>query len=359
MVSNLARRDVDHGDGETLFIVILSLSWAGSRPLFDVVESVEISCVLRGWPARPPVRLLLRQATAKEVADVHCTPSPPTPTSPRRCRVPWLRRLPLRSPTLPPALHTNLYIVGQGPFCWSIRALPTSAKMIAPCRPWPRSPRGHATAGILLTHHHYDHCSGLPYLRQRLGVPVYAHPATATKLGLPAGDYHPVNEGEVLPFGPGGVLLRHTPGHAVGHLCVQDLASPNLIVGDMVASVGSILIEVADGGDMRVYLQSLARLKALAQMPSSFASGRPMVHRSPRAVPSSLPTLRTACCAKPKVLRALSSAATPPRPVLALTTTSRTLIAPSPRVPCSPTLHKLRDEGQADEVAPGHWARTH
>jgi len=273
---------------------------------------------------------------------------------------PWLRRLPLRSPTLPPALHTNLYIVGQGPLLLvdpgtpdvseNDRALQTLATL---------AEGGHAAAGILLTHHHYDHCSGLPYLRQRLGVPVYAHPATAAKLGLPAGDYRPVNEGEVLPFGPGGVLLLHTPGHAVGHLCVQDLASPNLIVGDMVASVGSILIEIADGGDMRVYLQSLARLRALADAEqfrlwpahgASIAEGSALIsayiaHR----------LLREA-----KVLRALSSTATPlldlvpgaydDKPDVDRALASRALLA---------HLHKLRDEGHADEVTPGHWARTH
>ena len=31
-----------------------------------------------------------------------------------RREAPWLRRFPLRTPTLPPATHTNVYALGEG-----------------------------------------------------------------------------------------------------------------------------------------------------------------------------------------------------------------------------------------------------
>src|SRR5437762_3235465 len=54
----------------------------------------------------------------------------------------------------------------------------------------------------------------------------------------------------------------HTPGHAPGHLCFADAAARAIVAGDMVASVGTIIVEPEDGGDMTLYLASLRRLRA-------------------------------------------------------------------------------------------------
>jgi glyoxylase-like metal-dependent hydrolase (beta-lactamase superfamily II) len=49
----------------------------------------------------------------------------------------------------------------------------------------------------------------------------------------------------------------HTPGHAEGHLCFE--LGDATIAGDMVAGLGTILID-PDEGDMALYLASLQRL---------------------------------------------------------------------------------------------------
>ena len=54
----------------------------------------------------------------------------------------------------------------------------------------------------------------------------------------------------------------HTPGHAPGHLCFLESSSRALIAGDMVAGVGTILIEPGDG-DMQQYLTSLQQMDEL------------------------------------------------------------------------------------------------
>jgi glyoxylase-like metal-dependent hydrolase (beta-lactamase superfamily II) len=46
-------------------------------------------------------------------------------------------------------------------------------------------------------------------------------------------------------------------------LCFHDRRSGALVCGDMVASVGTIIVEPDDGGDMAVYLEQLRRLRAL------------------------------------------------------------------------------------------------
>jgi glyoxylase-like metal-dependent hydrolase (beta-lactamase superfamily II) len=110
---------------------------------------------------------------------------------------------------------------------------------------------------------------GLSALRARIDAPVWMHHETARLLGpetradrfLEDGDSIELEAGAHEP--PRRVRVLHTPGHAPGHLCFLDEASRACIVGDMVASVGTILIDPHDG-DMLQYLQSLRRLASLA-----------------------------------------------------------------------------------------------
>jgi glyoxylase-like metal-dependent hydrolase (beta-lactamase superfamily II) len=122
---------------------------------------------------------------------------------------------------------------------------------------------GARVAEIFLTHHHVDHVSGAAHLAARLSVPVLAHAETAARVAGRIAIARLVDEGERLAYGPRGLVALHTPGHAPGHLCLFDEASGALVAGDMVASVGTIIVEPEDGGDMAAYLGSLARLRAL------------------------------------------------------------------------------------------------
>jgi glyoxylase-like metal-dependent hydrolase (beta-lactamase superfamily II) len=69
--------------------------------------------------------------------------------------------------------------------------------------------------------------------------------------------------------------VLHTPGHAWGHVCLWDDDSQTVVVGDMVASVGTILVAPGDG-DMRIYLEQLARLATLGARLALPAHGGPI-----------------------------------------------------------------------------------
>ena len=171
--------------------------------------------------------------------------------------------LPLRTPTLPPAIATNTLVVAG-----------EKVAVIEPATPHAEERRrldnllaalaaeGRALAAILVTHHHADHVGYVEALRQRHGVPVLAHRATAER--VPFAVDRRVDEGEVIDLGSGTVLdALHTPGHAPGHLAYVERRSGVVHAGDLVAGEGTILVDPDDDGDMAAYLDSLRRLQEL------------------------------------------------------------------------------------------------
>lgn len=179
-------------------------------------------------------------------------PVPVDNTAPELVPVaPGIRVLALRTPTLPPAAHTNVYLVGpeDGPVA-----------VVDPGSPY--TDQQAILDGVLgqipielvvLTHHHGDHVGGAVALADRWGVPIAAHPATARRLEGVVPVTRALADGEVVY----GALAIHTPGHAEGHLCFE--LGGATIAGDMVAGLGTILIDPSEG-DMALYFASLERL---------------------------------------------------------------------------------------------------
>jgi len=173
---------------------------------------------------------------------------------------PWIRVLPLRTPTLPPATRTNCYIVGEA----------SRAVAIDPATPYADeqarldaylTAEGIRLEAVVLTHHHVDHVGDAARLSARHGVPVLAHRETAARVAGRVQVSRTLDDGERLDVGPKGLRALFTPGHAPGHLCFVDAAAGAIVAGDMVASVGTIIIEPDDAGDMRQYLDSLRLLR--------------------------------------------------------------------------------------------------
>jgi endoribonuclease LACTB2 len=184
-----------------------------------------------------------------------------------------------RTPTLPPATHTNSYALGERQVLLVEPATPFEDER----RAWLGWARGLQSAGrelvgIFVTHHHIDHVGGAGFLARELGLPLWAHQATAERLAGAVQITRRLEEGETIRLDgatPQAWQVLHTPGHAPGHLCLHEAETGALIVGDMVASVGTILIEPVDG-DMQVYLDQLRRLQGLAATVALPAHGTPI-----------------------------------------------------------------------------------
>jgi len=180
---------------------------------------------------------------------------------------PGIFMAPLATPTLPPATTTNTLVVGADSLFIVDPATPDDSeqtRLFALIDALIRS--GSAFRGILLTHHHADHVGAVNAVSTRYALPVRAHALTYERIpsGYIQGD--PLQDGDRIelgtaPDGSGSWHLKvlHTPGHAVDHLCFLDSRYNAAIVGDMLSTVSSILIDPPEG-HMRTYLNSLRRL---------------------------------------------------------------------------------------------------
>src|SRR6185436_943510 len=193
----------------------------------------------------------------------------------------------LRTPTRPPATHTNCYLI-----CTSSEIL-----IIDPGSPYENEQQalaecvddlagqGRRLREIVLTHVHPDHVAGVNALNTHFAkkhgsrIPVAAHRSTAESLKGQFDVDRFIEDGEriVLEGEPAIELCAlHAPGHARGHLCFYDERTGALISGDNVVGYGSVLIDPPEG-NMRDYFDSLERMRALAGLTVMFGGHGPAI----------------------------------------------------------------------------------
>ena len=165
--------------------------------------------------------------------------------------------VPLRTPTLPPATHTNCVVLGEQQVIIVDPASPYSdeqERLLC----WLRE-AGREVLAIWLSHHHFDHVGGANALREATGAPILAHPLTAERLEGQVRIDDALYEGDCGQLGQLEDEVLHTPGHAQGHLAFRDKNARTLIAGDLVAGQGTIVIDPPEG-NMSDYLSTLGRL---------------------------------------------------------------------------------------------------
>lgn len=116
---------------------------------------------------------------------------------------------------------------------------------------------------VLVTHGHPDHASGAPALAAHwTGAAFFKMPWPAADGAFPV-DWRPLSDGDVVEAGDGALRVVHTPGHAPDHVCFFDEAEGTLFSGDLLIAGTTVVVPGSGGGDLKDYLASLARIRAL------------------------------------------------------------------------------------------------
>jgi glyoxylase-like metal-dependent hydrolase (beta-lactamase superfamily II) len=190
---------------------------------------------------------------------------------------------PVRTPTKPPATHTNCYLIYNS----------EELLVIDPGSPYEDEQaalancidnllgEGRTLREIVLTHVHPDHVGGVNALKRHLGemTTVAAHRLTAEPLAESVRVDRFIEDDEMLTLqGSPQIELQalHTPGHARGHLCFYEARTGTLISGDNIVGLGSVLIDPPEG-NMRDYLGSLERMRALPNLSVIFGGHGPAI----------------------------------------------------------------------------------
>lgn len=172
--------------------------------------------------------------------------------------------VPVPSPTLLPAVDTNVFLVAHGGEALLIDAGHGGEDGVARVRAaWERLNKPRIKA-LLLTHSHPDHAGGAAAMQQAFGCPLWAHPSAADELRFRYGAdmERPLVGGETIPVGRMHVDVFHAPGHAPDHLCFFLRERGILFSGDNVVGEGSSWVGPPDG-DMTQYLASLRTMQGL------------------------------------------------------------------------------------------------
>ena len=227
---------------------------------------------------------------------------------------------PVRTPTKPPATHTNAYIVGHREIVILDPGSPYDDEQaaLAACVDQLLS-EGRTLREIILTHHHPDHVAGVGALVRHLGgrVPVAAHRLTADSLRGEVEVDRFVEDGDVIELaGEPSLSLRamHTPGHTRGHLSFYEERTGALVTGDNIVGLGSVLIDPPEG-NVRDYLASLERYRALLPNVKVLFGGHGPAVASPRAKIEEYIAHRLE--RERNILRAVGAGATTPREIVA------------------------------------------
>jgi glyoxylase-like metal-dependent hydrolase (beta-lactamase superfamily II) len=194
-------------------------------------------------------------AVTLDLSDLHA----PALTGELRRLAPNVVRLVASNPSALTGAGTNCYIVGTGPDYVVVDPGPGDAghveRMLAAT--------GGRISHVLCTHSHPDHSPGAAALKSATGALVLGRPAPDD--GYQDESYRPdatLTDGDLISAAGANLRALHTPGHASNHVCLLLEPEGWLLTGDHLMG-GSTVVILPPDGSMRLYLESLRRLRTL------------------------------------------------------------------------------------------------
>lgn len=175
-----------------------------------------------------------------------------------------VRILPVRSHTLPPAHHTNAFVLGDmqshrilvDPSPASDDDLEMLVARVADI----------GVHEVFITHHHPDHWERADTVATRLGATVGMSAETRRRIRGSHPDafadieIHEYREGDVVCRWQGEeVKVIEVPGHDPGQLALMPESRQWCLVSDLIQGIGTVVIP-EDGGNMADYFASMQRV---------------------------------------------------------------------------------------------------
>jgi len=175
-----------------------------------------------------------------------------------------VRQLPVRSHTLPPAQHTNCFLLGDmashrilvDPSPASDEEMERLIEAISPI----------GVHEVFITHHHPDHSERAERIADRLNLTIGMSADTRHRLMRSKPQFF--NDTEIHLYQEGDVVCRwlgqpvhvlEVPGHDAGQLALMPESRAWCLVGDLIQGIGTVVIPEEEG-DMRAYFNSLQRV---------------------------------------------------------------------------------------------------
>jgi glyoxylase-like metal-dependent hydrolase (beta-lactamase superfamily II) len=126
---------------------------------------------------------------------------------------------------------------------------------------------------VVVTHAHTDHASGAAALATRWPAADFLKYPWPELDSAYAVHWQRMSDGQRLVAGDTTLDVVHTPGHSPDHVCLWHAESRTVLSGDLLVEGATVVIPGSRGGDLIAYLQSLARIEALAPVVALPAHG--------------------------------------------------------------------------------------
>ena len=244
----------------------------GEKAEFDAYRWAKPQELLDEWHANqiripPPLIMILRELSENSLDEsINKMAVTPAQKNARIEFAPGVECVPFPTDTLPPATHTNCYILGVpggeriiiDPAAKCVEGLTQLREKIEQVLG-----DGSTIKATIFTHKHADHIGDLPAISQIYQAPVWA--STETLATIPFSDTdRSLSDGDTFTLiGPTGEVhweVIETPGHCPGQVCL--VSEAGIVSADNVVQVGTILVPSGDG-DMSAYIAGLHRLREL------------------------------------------------------------------------------------------------
>jgi endoribonuclease LACTB2 len=182
-------------------------------------------------------------------------------------------RCPVPTTSRAPDGRTNAYVIGSDAAVLVDPAARTDAldRLLA----------DHTVEHVLLTHTHPDHVGAVDDYATETGATVWSRYGRAGRFREATGRApdRELRPGSTIRLDGDRIRVLDVPGHAPDHLAFEAGEGGPIVCGDCAVAEGSVVVGAPDG-DMRAYLTTLRRLRAIA--PQALYPGHGPVIDTPR-----------------------------------------------------------------------------